>query len=84
MKTIKYSQCCGKFLTRESVLIEKRIDVAGKYKDTGPMICSGCKKPINTKKEIQTICMEAFHSDKPWTEKDDKKRNDLLKKFKEA
>lgn len=45
MEEIKYSKCCGKYLTRQTILIEKRIDVAGKYKDMGPLICSKCKRP---------------------------------------
>ena len=33
------------------------------------------------KKELQNQSMAAFHSDEPWTEKDDNKRNALIEKL---
>ena len=44
---IKYSKCCGKYMTRKKRLVEKRIDVVGKWKEYGAEICSRCGKKNN-------------------------------------
>jgi len=44
LTNIKFSKCCGKYMTRKNKLVEKRIDVVGKYKEYGNLICSRCGK----------------------------------------
>jgi len=43
-KMIKYSKCCGKYLTKETVLVSKNILQTSKVKEIGKLICSRCKK----------------------------------------
>jgi hypothetical protein len=45
-KEIKYSKCCGKYLTRETKFTAKNILQTSKIKEVGKIICSRCKKNI--------------------------------------
>ena len=51
---IKYSECCGKYTTKETKFVSKNILQTSKLKEYGKSICSRCKLALNEAKKLLT------------------------------
>ena len=51
---IKYSECCGKYTTKETKFVSKNILQTSKLKEYGKSICSRCKLSLNEAKKLLT------------------------------
>jgi len=66
----KYSECCGKYMTRETKFVSKNILQTSKLKEYGKAFCSRCKLyPKEAKKLKSSI------NQQPINKKNDSKTN---------